>query len=1240
MGSRFKIIGILTVLAVLASLLSVVPIRAQTAGTIVITGGLDGKFFSDKSTPTTNWNIVTATVTDVDLSPPKTGKARFVLTGAHGSSAAGTAGISAPFDLTDIDNSEVTDTDGAGPVTDSAGAAIIEGETSVTEDLQVIDGATYTANGGPGADLNKGKCDGSTTPNTTCTLSNRFGDADGDGVYEPVAPIQGSTGDITFNFGPTGSGQPGTISSVNVGADAVNSNPVITLNNTSALDTLTGNIVRVTYETYEYDILNPGNTPVTLTGTTVEFGDDFVAPFSQKTIDTINNTNGTIFTTSDVTGDASNDSVVITFRYDRLQNIPGLVTYSTPSAGSKGLTRQLSGIETNAASGIFQTRVALFSLADFNTIEGQATGTIGDLLTDPDLSADLQTRLTRARDALDDIYTTGLTNGDQATNLLALLVPVSDGEVLTVSYLDANPIATRSATADIDLKAPTITAVQPAHDTFSNTQAQTFVVRVTDEPSAGGKQAGLDQSAVEDQLFINGAQQNTTAPLLIGTDSFQLSYPISLGVTGVVQWWMQTQDKVGNAPASTVLGTSGNPFEVIIDTAAPSLAPDAQERPVHTGGKLDKRLETPVTGTVTTADVGTLLTDANADFIAAGVQVGDRVTNITDGSTGIITAVNSATQLAIGADLTGGTENDFDLNDAYRIENPELNKVTLDTTARRFVSVYFDIGANGAPIDPATVQASDFRVGGATPVNATVGTAVGNLQGVLLELSADQATNATPGVELVGSVLDRAGNPIATFTGTSAKTAKDRLAPAVTATITAQASSRPVGNTTVTIDFTSGETAAGVPTVTINQVVRDAANETMGLGAAVNATVTTTGVNSWRATVLPTSPGLFNVQVSVTDASGNAGTAGVTDPDGTGPAGTIVSGALLFEFDNRLNDGAPLVNLTIGATSGSGFVLSPNTGTQAEPATDLTSPFVTIHVDTEGSEYQILADLDGDTQVDDPIPNVDTHNTVTLTSAMWTMPDGTQVNILSQLQKVDDNSFVYAATNLPLGTHRIAVQARDAVGNVSTIPGSTTPTTFTFQFDVVERGKYSLTLQPGTNFISLPGTPANPSINAVIPANAPINLVATYDPTSTTPWLIATRNPQTGLFEGPLSTITAERGYVVQATSFYTLEVLIPRAGFQQLPPSIPVFGGQWNLVPVVSAKDATDPSVQPGQTVDSDVYFGGLSVAAVFTFDTAQAQFVKVVPDGSKTDNATTDDLVFGRSYWVRPVNDGTIIP
>ncbi|MBI2994661.1 MAG: hypothetical protein HYY48_10865 [Gammaproteobacteria bacterium] len=70
-------------------------------------------------------------------------------------------------------------------------------------------------------------------------------------------------------------------------------------------------------------------------------------------------------------------------------------------------------------------------------------------------------------------------------------------------------------------------------------------------------------------------------------------------------------------------------------------------------------------GTATAGSDNLALEDTARDFEEQGVSAGDVVENITDGSSGIVASVDSDT-LTVSS-LAGGAENDFDLNDSYRV---------------------------------------------------------------------------------------------------------------------------------------------------------------------------------------------------------------------------------------------------------------------------------------------------------------------------------------------------------------------------------------------------------------------------------------------------------------------------------------------------------------------------------------------------------------------------------------------
>lgn len=128
-------------------------------------------------------------------------------------------------------------------------------------------------------------------------------------------------------------------------------------------------------------------------------------------------------------------------------------------------------------------------------------------------------------------------------------------------------------------------------------------------------------------------------------------------------------------------------------------------------------------GLHTAAVSATILTDATAHWVA-GRLVGETVTNVTDGSTGVITAntVNTATVLA----LAGGTLNVWTLNDVYSIAGGGYDTVNWDTWNPFFAANTVIMETRAYGVAPAFVKVLVENLDAAQPVTiveltATVG---------------------------------------------------------------------------------------------------------------------------------------------------------------------------------------------------------------------------------------------------------------------------------------------------------------------------------------------------------------------------------------------------------------------------------------------------------------------------------------------------------------------------------------
>jgi len=100
-------------------------------------------------------------------------------------------------------------------------------------------------------------------------------------------------------------------------------------------------------------------------------------------------------------------------------------------------------------------------------------------------------------------------------------------------------------------------------------------------------------------------------------------------------------------------------------------------------------------GTATIGNsVGRILIDSAATFIADGIIAGDSVFNTTDGSVTSVISVDSETQIT-HYPLADGTDNDWDIGDAYKI----WNKIQCEVNGGNLVAVD-NLGANISPFLP------------------------------------------------------------------------------------------------------------------------------------------------------------------------------------------------------------------------------------------------------------------------------------------------------------------------------------------------------------------------------------------------------------------------------------------------------------------------------------------------------------------------------------------------------------
>ena len=202
---------------------------------------------------------------------------------------------------------------------------------------------------------------------------------------------------------------------------------------------------------------------------------------------------------------------------------------------------------------------------------------------------------------------------------------------------------------------------------------------------------------------------------------------------------------------------------------------------------------------------------------------------------------------------------------------------------------------------------------------------------------------------------------------------------------------------------------------------------------------------------------------------------------------------LLLELDREFNNGAtPELRVT------------PRRG-QEDDETESARPIVAMLFSAEGEEYALCpTGTNGGCGDDNPDAEFsDSHAMVYITEIMLNGSDAS-----ARLSRVDEAQFALQAGNLSQGRHEVTYTAVDEAGNEA--EGE-------FAFSVLARGAYEIDISPGWNLVSVPGTPADPSLSAVIPPSGGISAVMSYQDSN---WLTAAVG-EDGSWRGSLTRIEA-----------------------------------------------------------------------------------------------------------------------
>ncbi len=261
----------------------------------------------------------------------------------------------------------------------------------------------------------------------------------------------------------------------------------------------------------------------------------------------------------------------------------------------------VTAIETGASTNAFQKDVVLITVPFFNAITKELaddpdlsalappnTGTLTQLMAGLNLrnlaGANIESTTEFAEDqlvatwlggvsgitlaanapVLDASTGTKLVAGDTIATLQGILLRVSHGDQVTVTYSDQAPAVAVAKAATIDTTKPTIANASPADNTFTTDATPTLTGTVTDV-NAGINSANIVVKV--DGIPVNAALVSKD-PI---TNGFSVTF-IAGAFTGsppsAHTWELVVTDKVGN---SATTGTGTSIIDFTVDTQAPAL---------------------------------------------------------------------------------------------------------------------------------------------------------------------------------------------------------------------------------------------------------------------------------------------------------------------------------------------------------------------------------------------------------------------------------------------------------------------------------------------------------------------------------------------------------------------------------------------------------------------------------------------------------------------------------------------
>ncbi len=604
------------------------------------------------------------------------------------------------------------------------------------------------------------------------------------------------------------------------------------------------------------------------------------------------------------------------------------------------------------------------------------------------------------------------------------------------------------------------------------------------------------------------------------------------------------------------------------------------------------------------AGPGVSVTEVTTVDIAGGYKAEVQLANVPAGETEVSWYVSVMDEA--GNSATSDRDPGSDARDDYviRVDTvaPALGTIQIDHDGDGAVTKTVDgaitgnsLNADGAAVtnaadgDPTSIrvvfnealdsnslQASDFRVDGVAP--SDVSWSGSHPESAFLTVPTMNAADR-PLIEVTGDISDTAGN--VRPGGLKVDNALDGIGPSLTVDIDPT-----YATGDVTIRVRSDEPLLTVPSISINS--SSDGLSVLRLVAADHYSATYSASDA---------PNIYNVQVSAQDTSANA--------DSVGTGAHSDDGSITFEVDASLP--AP-TSITL---PGHGAIMSADISGTYGITTQ--NPFITIEWDSEASEYV-----------------GDSHGAVDVTGLMIgdhavNTPMGDEMgartesgDVVFNVTKPSSNRLLISARGLAIGAYTISFNGADELGNAL-------GDNVSISIEVKEPDPFSISLTPGWNLVSLPAEPQMSGVNDVVPADHPISIVLTYDPTQPGAWLSASRPSAGEPLSGSLESISARTAYWVFTDAFDSLsvEVMQQRGGAPVNLPTVNLVAG-WNLLPVL---DVSGGSAFGQDATSIGDYVSG--VVRTYSYNASNDRF-----------NQHSGMLQIGHGYWVYLISATVLVP